>query len=199
MTFWDIQDYLMTDEIVSITTDEPLEGISSILYENTNEVKDTIIPTNTYLKVPLWIAIALIKCNSATLNQPVYLSTKFYNQLLTDSIIINMKAKNHYFYDISLILLSYMDLEHDWINLIWQSAAERFLYIYKNTNNEEFENYTLSKKLCYREKELYKYQLDMRENYRTYILEYIKVNKEEVKIKRRVHLNNTMQAKKVKI
>jgi hypothetical protein len=158
-----------------------------ILEQNTNCDLNSTIPKNTILKLPLWVALTLQGAEAGKINEPVYLGKKFYSQLSTDSTIINFKAKNQYFYDITLVLIpSLFDAVYEWTSLIWKSMVERFLYLYKNSKSVLYENYGLQKLLCYREKEFFSKMIELNENLTTYLKEYKKNNKEKDLINKRL-------------
>lgn len=186
MSYWDIEDYFLYEEQIGVTTEMNIDGLNKLLDENCSHHHQNTTPENTILKVPLWVGLKLLKCNSVKLNEPIYLSTKFYEQLITDPIIINMKTKNSYFYDICIILLKYLETDYDWLELLWKSAFERYMHLFINSNNEIYENYTLVKKLASREKNLYKALINQRDNSKLYITEYNKINKETNSKKRRL-------------
>lgn len=185
--YWSIDNYLLFEENVTCTTE--IEEILSlgILEQNNNADPNHTIPKNTILKLPLWVALTLQGAEAGKINEPVYLGQKFYSQLSTDSTIINFKAKNQYFYDISLVLIpSLFDVVYEWTSLIWKSMVERFLYLYKNSKSVLYENYGLQKLLCYREKEFFARMVELNENLTTYLKEYKKINKEKDLINKRV-------------
>ena len=179
--FWDIEHFLLHEENIYCTTKEDIMSLGILEEQNSNQ--NITIAKNTRLKVPLWAGLTLSAVNAVTINEPLYLSSKFYSQLSTDSIIINMKNKQTYFYDLCLILIPELfKMLHDWTNLIWNAMVDRYIHLYKNSKQVMYENYSLLKSLCYREKEFYLKMVEINENIQAYLKDYNKINKVRDKI-----------------
>ena len=158
--YWSANDFLLYEENVTITTEED-ELLSLNILDQDNANFDYKVPRNTLIKLPLWAAVVLQGYEAVSINEPAFLGSKFESQLSTDCTIINFKNKNSYFYDICLILIPQIKEKeekiYNWATLIWNALFDRFFYLFKNSKNLLYENYSLLKQLCYREKEFFLY------------------------------------------
>jgi hypothetical protein len=185
--YWDAEDLLMSQEMLSTMTEEDIKGINfqdkvngvgNFDAENRSNNLDTITREGSKLDVPLWFALILREYNFSSLNQPKYLTEKFYSQLQTDSTIVNFKLKNFYLYDIYLKLITFFDEEDKkWPKIIAETINKRFLFLMKNAANVIYENYSLTKIMCFKEKIFYDKMVKVNKNIKFFIENYENNNK----------------------
>lgn len=188
--FWEIDNYMLYEETVTCNTEIDQIQSLGILDPDNNNPHHTI-PKNTTVKLHLWAALTLQSSGAVKINEPPYLSSQFYNQLLTAPTIINFKNKNNYFYEIALVLIpNLFDIVYEWTSLIWKSLVARFLHLYNNSKSVIYENYDLIKNLCLKEKDFYLKIVEINEKTRNFMKEYNKVNKEADIINKRNSLVN---------
>lgn len=179
--FWDLEDYLIQEEgVVSTVEAEEILSLNILDINESNPYHK--ITKNVSLKLPIWTALSLQGSDAVKIIEPLYLSSKFYSQLITDTIIVNLRNKNQYFYDVCLILIPNLyELVNDWTSLLWKCMVERYIFLFKNSKNVVYENTGILKNLCYREKEFYLRMIDMNYEFKKYIHEYNKNNKNKDK------------------
>jgi len=176
--FWDLDDIIMTSEIVVVVTEKDLEGVEyfhkSLAIQNYSSEDSLIIKSQSNLEIPLCLAIPLRKKKEEiwlTINKPKYLSIKFYNFLQADPVIANLKSKSQYFYGICIILISLeltdlnnqdqMDIKEittwkeNWQKCLTMTISKRNLYFVQNSFNVQFENQSILKNVCLAEKNFY--------------------------------------------
>lgn len=199
--FWSINDFFKSEELIPCTTQKELKSIAFLLDDNSNENSegDSIIAENVFIKIPEWSAISLFKSDVIRINEPAFLSKSFYNQIITNSVIINFKNKNNYLYDVCISLIPCLNLEYNWYDILWNCSVERFIYLYKNTLNDSYENENLIKKLCYREKELYKSFLLYQEKLKDFYEYFNMINKKKYNLNEHKHFNLTNKNVKRKV
>jgi hypothetical protein len=184
--YWEAEDLLMSQEMMSTMTEEDIQGINfqdkvngvgNFDSQNRNNI-DTITREGSKLDVPLWFALILKDNNYISLNQPKYLTDKFYSQLQTDSTIVNFKVKNFYLYDIYLKLIPFFEEEErKWPKMIAETIHKRFLFLMKNAANVIYENYSLTKIMCFKEKIFYDKMVKVNKNIKFFIENYENNNK----------------------
>lgn len=187
--FWDADDLLMSNEIITSTLDMDIIGLdltdkSGNIYNKDKEIKE-----GSKLEAPLWLTLTLRKMNnSITIRQPKYLTDKYYNQLQADPVIVNFKAKNPYLYDIVMHLIPYLDEENKWPKCYGEVFYKRFLHLLKNSSNIVYENQSLMKILAWKEKNFYDKIVRINKNIRFYLDNYENNNK---------NLDELIEAKKL--
>jgi hypothetical protein len=167
--FWDVDDLLMSNEIVSCITET---DILSFDFDQKSIICDNIIKEGNKIDVPLWFAILLRINNFVSIKQPKYLSDKFYNQLRADPTVVNFKSKSNYLYDICLKLIPFLDEELKWPKCFAFSMYMRYLYLYQNSTNVMYENQSIIKLSCLREKNFYEKMVKINRNLKFYLDNY---------------------------
>jgi hypothetical protein len=179
--FWDIDDILMTQEVIASIAEDDIKGINFNNKPNgIGDFSDDVNITREGNKVesPIWFALVLRDNNFVAINAPKYLTDKFYNLLQADPTIINFKAKSNYIYDLFLKLIPYFDEEErKWPKMICDSIHKRFIYFMKNSTNVVFENYPLMKNMCHKEKQFYDKMVKINKNIKIFIDNYENNNK----------------------
>lgn len=179
--FWDIDDILMTQEVIASIADEDIKGIN--FNNKPNGIGDfsedaNITREGNKIEAPIWFALLLRDNNFTTINSPKYLTDKFYNLLQADPTIINFKVKSNYIYDLFLKLIPYFDEEErKWTQMLCDSIHKRFVYFMKNSTNIIFENYSLMKVMCQKEKLFYDKMVKINKNIKFFIDNYENNNK----------------------
>ena len=198
--FWEVDDILMTSEIVPCMAEEDIKGLN--FHDKLNGVGDfsednniNITKEGNKLEVPLWFALILKETGYVSMIHPKYLTDKFYNLLQTDPTIVNFKVKNVFIYDICMKLIPVLENknnneeeERNWPRTLSDTIHKRFLYFLKNASNVVYENYSLMKIVCHREKTFYDKMVKINKNVRFYIENYENNNK---------NLDEVVQAKLV--
>ena len=115
--FWDADDLIMSNEIISATIETDITGLD--FNDKTGNIynKQKVIHEGAKLEAPLWLILNLKKTNHVTIRQPKYLTEKYYNLLQADPEIVNFKAKNPFLYDIVMHLIPHLDEENKFLVL----------------------------------------------------------------------------------
>jgi hypothetical protein len=171
--YWDIDDILMNNEIVSCTAEMDLPSFD---YNKKSIIIDNTIKEGNKIDLPVWLALVLRRENFLSFKQPKYLSDKFYNQLRADPNVVNFKSKNNYLYDICLLIMTFLDDENKWPKCLAYAMYKRFLYLYQNSLNVQFENQSILKISCLKEKNFYEKMIKNNRNLKFYLDNYLNNN-----------------------
>lgn len=186
--FWDLDDILMSDEIITCIADQDIYGVDFISKSNVN--MDNVVIEGNSLDIPVWLIMVLRQMNLITVKSPKYLTDQFYRNLNTDHPeIINFKSKNNYFYDICAKLIPILDDEQKWPKCITHVMYQRYLKILKNSVDVQYEDEEITKKSCMREKNFYDKMVKLNRNMKFYIENYENNNRA---------LDELIEAKKMK-
>jgi hypothetical protein len=189
--FWEADDILMTNEIVTGIAETDICGIN--FHDKSTGLgyftEDNVTREGNKLEVPLWFAAVLKEQQSAGIKQPKYMTDKYYNLLSADPTFVNIKSKNFYFYEISSKLSSYIDQEEQkWPKLLAAVIHRRFLYFLRNSSNVIYENHSLAKIISLREKLFYDKMVKINKNVKFFLENYENNNK---------NLDELVEAKKM--
>jgi hypothetical protein len=186
--FWEIDDILMSNEQIICITEADIHGLEFLDKSNNQTENDHIIKEENKLEIPLWLSLILRSLNYVSIKHPKYLTDKFYNLIQADPIILNFKVKNQYFYDICTQLIPYLDEDLKWPKVLADAMYKRFLYLLQNSSNVLYENHSLIKNLCLKEKDFYEKNVKINRNVKFYIENYFNNNKT---------LDDVLEAKKM--
>jgi len=175
--FWDADDVIMSNEIISATIDTDITGLD--FNDKTGNIynKQKVIKESAKLEAPLWLILNLKKTNYVTIRQPKYLTEKYYNLLQADPEIVNFKAKNPFLYDIVMHLIPHLDDENKWARCYGEVIYKRLLHLLKNSSNIVYENQSLMKILAWKEKNFYDKIVKINKNIRFFLDNYENHNK----------------------
>ena len=198
--YWDAEDILMSNEMISCTAEIDLYGIEnleknySINQEKSkemylsNEMNEYILFEGEQKSLPIWAALLLIKYSFISITPPKFLTEKFFNALLADPTILNLKEKNNYFYDTCIALIPFLENEQNWKTCLTLALYKRFLFFQQNSTNVEYENHSINRIASRREIDFYEKIVKINKNIRFYLENYSKNNK---------NLDELIQNKKV--
>jgi hypothetical protein len=177
--FWDADDLLMSQEQVISIAEKDLQGL---IFGNKCEIgnfeeEQNITKEGHKLEAPLWFALVLRNESFVTINNPKFLTDKFYHMLQADPTIVNFKNKSLHFYEICLKLIPFLDEEDKWPRILAETIQKRFLNFMKNAANVKYENYNLTKLVCLREKKYYDKQVKINKNVKFFLENYQNNNK----------------------
>jgi hypothetical protein len=187
--FWDVDDLLMSNQVVSCVTETELFSFDFSPKNNVIQYEDTIKEGNK-LEIPLWLALLLRANNYVTIKQPKYLSDKFYNQLKADPTIVNFKKKNEYLYDCCKKLIPCLDEERRWHKCLAYSLYKRYLFLFQNSTDVNFENHSIINKVCVQEKCFYDLMMRNSRAFKFYLDNYTNNNN---------NLDELLNAKKMNV
>ena len=187
--FWDLDDLLMSNEIVTCMANKDIYGLT-FNDKASNLDFDSLTKEGQKLEIPYWMGNKLRKNEFVTMKKPKFLTDKFYNQTVADPVIINFKNKNNYIYYLYLEMIPFMDEEAKWSKNIAECFFKRFFYIFLNSIDIEFENHNLIKNLSIKEKKFYDEMLRINRNFKYYHENYFFNNKS---------LEEIIEAKKINL
>lgn len=175
--YWDINDILSTNEKVICIAEREMFNVQELdksltLHNDTNSIKP-----DAKLDLPLWLALPLRMSDNVSIRPPKYLNVKMCNSLQADPTIVNLKAKSNYFYDICLKLYPYLDENQMWPKCLIITFAKRYFKIIMNSANVQYEDTSIKKNLCLKEKEFYEKMLNLNKEIKFFIQNYSNNNK----------------------
>jgi hypothetical protein len=175
--FWDLDDLLMSNEIIPCEADIDIYGLEQNEFQTKNDKDELYIPEKTKIECPLWIALLFRQANCISINTPKYLSDKFYHTLLADPAIINFKNKNNFFYEICMSLIPYLDEENKWAAVLVKALYKRLIFLNTNSVNVEYEDQHILKISCLKEKYFYDKAVKINRSTQYYLSNYLNNNK----------------------
>jgi hypothetical protein len=170
--FWDVDDLLASNAIVSCMTQVDMLALDFTNQKNSTVMHQDVIKEGNKLEIPLWLALLFRANGYLTINQPKYLSDKFYNQLRADPTIVNFKKKNEYLYDCSRKLIPYIDEERKWHVCLAYSLYRRLFFLFQNSTDVNFENHMIINMICLKEKCFYELMTQISRSFKFYLDNY---------------------------
>lgn len=172
--YWDLNNFLLLEE--EITCEVISDKLNSMGLLDQDKAENHILEKNSTIRIPIWCGIALQNKDAVKIKEPSYLSSKFYAQLSTDPVIINLKVKSEFYYDVvALLIPNLFEVIYEWSNIIWKSLVERYLNLYYKSKNVVYENYGLLKTLTSNEKEFYMHMVNLHNRSKEYLQDFKKL------------------------
>ena len=174
--YWDIDDILMGEEMVSckiIADAEPLAEFFPNKYDRESlKLQETI-------KLPISLAIPCCQIGATSLETPSYFANEYYNLLQADPLVPDLSGDNKYFYERIQLIFDYVGIEEEdkWKNMIIKTIFKRFFHYFKNSQNVQLVNTRIHKHCSYKEMKFFEKMVNYNNNIKFFKENYSNNNK----------------------
>jgi len=169
--YWNIDDILAEEEMVPCTFNVDARGLTYLKQMSNTaatigqaqavkaKAVDKVLQAGTKIDLPTWMGVSLAQREIVELNKPLFLTSKFFDQVKAGSDVVTMRNHSLYIYEVVLKLIELYPNERieDIMTVFIEAFIDRFskITLDHSTNAQASHVSAATKKLSNLEKEIF--------------------------------------------